>query len=442
MGTQQVFVANILFGWLSVSARPHDHANLPLPPRPQAATSAVLRVSGWNNHTYHHGIGDSWPCTSVSEPAGDMVCIAGDIKTAGFANCTTSGMSSWHVKGVPNPEVGYSGQFNMERLSGYCDFNHETFCQGTVPTSAQMKPSAPIEINGTLVLGVSCMIYGDTAPDSFRRQTNLEGYIATSTDGGTTWDMNGAEQGNRPFQGRLAAPMFLQQEMSSLSSSEGADPWIYAYFAYGDNASFWNNNDGMLLGRALTSSFARPGRPVAGTWSFFCGDQVTPRFCDREDQALPVFEYAKMTGENLVTYDAASGRYIFANYGFYRADTGQPYSWFHPLHHQYLGRRWSQLAIFESAQPWGPWALVHLVDDWRGENAGYTPTLPSAWLKYDVQSATLQVRCAFLAVFDKSLRSRMPSVPTPACLKRACVCPMAFLLGISTLTLTLTLTLR
>ena len=24
--------------------------------------------------------------------------------------------------------------------------------------------------------------------------------------------------------------------------------------------------------------------------------------------------------------------------------------------------------------------MVHLVDDWRGTGAGYTPTLPSAWL--------------------------------------------------------------
>jgi hypothetical protein len=365
--------------------------------------SDFLRVSSWSNHTYHHGIGDSWPCTSVSDPAGDMVCIAGDIKTAGFADCTTSGMSAWHVKGMPSPKTGFSGRFNMERLTDYCLFDKQKFCQGTAPGSAQMKPSSPIEINGTLVLGVSCMVYGGNAPDSFNRQTNLEGYLATSTDGGTTWDMNGAEQRNRPFQGRLAAPMFLQQEIAPPSGPGTADPWVYAYFAFGGNASFWNNNDGMLLGRALTSSFAQPSRSIAGTWSFFCGGNSSaadggsgtppPRFCDREEQAVPVFEYAKMTGENLVTYNAATGRYIFANYGFYRADTGQPYSWFSPVKGPLpdgLHRRWSQLTIFESAQPWGPWALVHLEDDWRGENAGYTSTFPSAWLKYDANASTLE----------------------------------------------------
>jgi hypothetical protein len=26
------------------------------------------------------------------------------------------------------------------------------------------------------------------------------------------------------------------------------------------------------------------------------------------------------------------------------------------------------------------WSMVYLEDDWKGEDAGYTPTLPSAWL--------------------------------------------------------------
>ena len=176
---------------------------------------------------------------------------------------------------------------------------------------------------------MSCaVVYG--GGQSFSRQTNLEGYLATSVDGGSTWDMGGAEGGHRPFQGRLAAPMFLQQEhvapaATATEDDSAADPWIYAYFAYGGNASYWNNNDGMLLGRALTSSFANTRRQtVAGTWNFFCGggrgNSSSPaRFCDREEQAVPVFEYTKMTGENLVTFDAASGRYLFANYGFYRA---------------------------------------------------------------------------------------------------------------------------
>jgi hypothetical protein len=43
------------------------------------------------------------------------------------------------------------------------------------------------------------------------------------------------------------------------------------------------------------------------------------------------------------------GRYLFANFGFYRADTGRPRSWFTDLE----GRHWSQLSIFEAEHPWG-----------------------------------------------------------------------------------------
>ena len=89
-------------------------ASSPLPPRPLVPASDFLRVSSWSNHTYHHGIGDSWPCTSVSDPAGDMVCIAGDIKTAGFADCITSGLSAWHVKGMPSPKTGFFGAWVLQ----------------------------------------------------------------------------------------------------------------------------------------------------------------------------------------------------------------------------------------------------------------------------------------------------------------------------------------
>jgi hypothetical protein len=38
------------------------------------------------------------------------------------------------------------------------------------------------------------------------------------------------------------------------------------------------------------------------------------------------------------------------------------------------------------------------------------------------------------AVFDRNLHSRMPLVPTPARVKRACMRPMAFLSGVHFLT--------
>ena len=161
------------------------------PPRPDAPASSALRVRSWSKHTYHHAVGDTWPCTSLA--SGRQLCVAGDITLAspnGTANASCpgtpplhdSGMSAWKVQGTPDPVFGYSGSLSIERVSGYCSFSPQRFCRGTSPASAQTKPSTPLELNGTLYLGVSCITYCFTPvnPDRFRRQTNLEGYIATS----------------------------------------------------------------------------------------------------------------------------------------------------------------------------------------------------------------------------------------------------------------------
>ena len=163
----------------------------PLPPRLVAPASTALRVRSWSNHTCHYAVGDTWPCTSLA--SGRQLCVAGDITLAspnGTANASCpgtpplhdSGMSAWKVQGTPDPVFGYSGSLSIERVSGYCSFSPQRFCRGTSPASAQTKPSTPLELNGTLYLGVSCITYCFTPvnPDRFRRQTNLEGYIATS----------------------------------------------------------------------------------------------------------------------------------------------------------------------------------------------------------------------------------------------------------------------
>jgi len=98
-----------------------------------------------------------------------MLCIAGDIQTAGLFNASVprSGMSVWRVQGSPSLS-GYSGGFNMQRVSGLNDFAQEEFCGGGkmtigAPTAQNTKPSTVINVNSTLYLGVSCMVYGRCA---------------------------------------------------------------------------------------------------------------------------------------------------------------------------------------------------------------------------------------------------------------------------------------
>eukprot|EP00041_Stephanoeca_diplocostata_P026712 m.725040 g.725040 ORF g.725040 m.725040 type:complete len:255 (+) comp23025_c2_seq44:55-819(+) len=180
------------------------------------------------------------------------------------------------------------------------------------------------------------------------------------------------------LKGPLSAPMFIQgdyiyNDQPMADGDTGPSPYVFAYFFYGkaENQSFWNNNDAMILGRTTGAELEQ------SQWMFFCGSMTNEQWCPDLADAVDIFSYPKMLGENMVTFDAASNRFIFANYGFYRGDTGAPYSWWSPVVEQ---RRWSQLTVFESPNLWGPYSLVYLEDNWRDVNAGYTPTFPAAWI--------------------------------------------------------------
>ena len=44
----------------------------------------------------------------------------------------------------------------------------------------------------------------------------------------------------------------------------------------------------------------------------------------------------------------------------------------------------TQLSLWESDAPWGPWKHFHRDDDWRGpdgSSGGYTPVFPPAWIE-------------------------------------------------------------
>eukprot|EP00040_Diaphanoeca_grandis_P007427 m.40883 g.40883 ORF g.40883 m.40883 type:complete len:413 (-) comp18640_c1_seq1:165-1403(-) len=346
----------------------HDH-HIPIrPPVPNSTLGHVITTP----FTKHQGAGDTWPCTDFNN---SLICSPGDIQTYDSYNCGGhSPLSVWRVAGRPDMAQGYSGGFNTMLHSTYCPFDIEQVCASAATgkqVGQSIKPSTLIAINGTLYLGVSCMSYGNTVADPLHRQTNLEAFIAISNDGGVTWDATGAL--DRQFVGRLAAPMFLQ------GLENGTNPLlqthVYAYFPVAGNQSFWNNNDGMLLGRASRKEdFTK-----VKSWTFFSGSVAVPHWDNNVSMAKLVFSYPNMTGENMVSYSPQLDRYFMANYGFYRGDTNEPWSWFAPV---IEGRRWSQLSVFEAPQPWGPWKLLYLEDNWRGPyGAGYTPTFPAPWIK-------------------------------------------------------------
>ena len=314
-----------------------------------SATADPLRI--------HKGDGDMWPLTWAAD--GNIYAAAGDNMG--------SPMNVWKVTGHPGQHHSWSVSiFNVNNLpvdpAVYCQRPH-------VHPTFGVKPAGLLSLEGVLYLAAELHNYGED-PD-FRRQQNVSAWILTSRDFGVTWDLAASPQDL--FTGRLSSPHFVQ---FGQDYSGARDEYVYAHFPVGDDGnSYWENGDGILLGRVPQENLLE-----RDAWEF-CTDVDAanrPSWSLDGAQAQPVFRYYHMTGENHVSYNAGLKRYIMGNYGFIDPQ-GNP----RPYHQAWPeSAQRSQLTLFEAPEPWGPWSLFYRDDNW-GRLGGYQPNFPTKWMSED-----------------------------------------------------------
>jgi hypothetical protein len=239
-----------------------------------------------------------------------------------------------------------------------------------VDSTFGLKPAGLLDVSGTLYFAVESQNYGTES--TFNRQTNINGWIITTTDYGRTWNREATPRDF--FSGRLASCHFLQFDRGYAGAR---DAYVYAYFpAADDGKSYWENGDYLLLGRVPQERIL-----VREAWEFYIGqDAAGQPVWDADDAAAaPVFRYDRMTGENHVCYNKHIERYLMGNYGFVDNEL-RP----RPNHQG----QWpesalrSQLTLFEAPEPWGPWSLFYQDDDW-GTYGDYQPSFPTKWMSSD-----------------------------------------------------------
>ena len=184
------------------------------------------------------------------------------------------------------------------------------------------------------------------------------------------------------FTGRLAAPVFV----SCGRANDGdclADGVLYVFFPGSENdESYWDNNDGMFLGRVPPASIGN-----ASSYEFFTGfdGSGAPTWSTDTSQAQPSLAFGRMVGENAVSWHPGLKRFLIANFGFIDA-SGTPCPW----HSEpFMSPHRTQLTIFEAPHAWGPWSLAYRDDESAGLAPGlYTPTFPSQWMRPLAPGAT------------------------------------------------------
>lgn len=363
---------------------------LPLPdnpPTPPFPASSVLLNASFGAVSFWNGSGDTWP----SAWAADGSLYGWDCDSYG------SPMSLWRVDGDPFEPGGLNP---VNRAMQAIDYEH--MCAYLGPTGSYPKinvkpagmmalPPSPGAPNGTLLTGISCMNYGDDA--AFNRQHNLAGFLATSVDGGATW-ANATPVGTPTFSGALAAPVFVScgQANGPCAAKDGG--YIYAFFPGAfDGQAYWDNNDAMFLGRVPNASYAD-----VGAWDFFVGldGAGAPQWLPDPSQAQPSVQFARMLGENGVTYHPGLSRYLIANFGFIDAQ-GNPRPW----HSQpFMSPHRTQMIFLEAPNPWGPWSIFYRTDDTPLAPGLYTPTFPAKYIQPIVPGSDEAQLILFFACLD------------------------------------------
>ena len=339
-------------------------------PTPPFAPSVDIVDVVFGDVNYWSGEGDTWP--TATDAAGNTFGWCCDASNGG----NFSPMSLWRLDGDPASPGGIvPAQVAHEPI----DFAH--LCAYLGPTGSYPKinvkpggmmvaPPTPGAPNGTLLVGVSCMNYGDDA--AFARQHNLAGFVAASVDGGATWT-NVTAVG--AFAGRFAAPIFVSCGRAHDACADVDGGVAYVFFAGAfDDAAYWDNNDAMFLGRVAPAEANIPA-----SYEFYAGldGAGAPRWTTDASQAQPALEFGNMLGENAVSYHPGLGKYLVANFGFVD-HAGQPRPW----HTQpFMSPHRTQLLLLEADHAWGPWRVFYRDDDSALAPGLYTPTFPSAYMR-------------------------------------------------------------
>ncbi len=211
-----------------------------------------------------------------------------------------------------------------------------------------------------LYLAVEDMRYTE---GRYGNQVNLHSWFLTSRDHGLTWsEQPRPGSPERAFlTGVFASPHFLQ---FGRDYAGAPDDFVYAYSSAGDDGiAAWSAGDATFLARV-------PRRRILerSAWEFYAGTPGgVPAWSPALEKAVPVFRYPRKTGENEVVYHPGLRRYLLLNWAFIDCANHM----FGSLH--------SELSVFESANPWGPWSTVHVCRDW-GRNCDYQPRLPTKWI--------------------------------------------------------------
>jgi len=219
------------------------------------------------------------------------------------------------------------------------------------------KPSGMICVKGVLYLAFQNLL-GDKPPVyGTKSQHGSDAMIVASRDHGKTWT---------PSIKNIKGPMFLGNHFGGpafinygRNNANARDRYVYAI-----SNEQWDNGTHIRLGRVPADHVQEA---EAWEWVSELKPGNKPRWSKNLNEAIPIFSDERRVSLPDMVYLAGIKRYILLTWRLYKdfsPDDG------------------TELFIYDSPEPWGPFSLVHHEEVWVSKEMNpYCPRLPLKWLR-------------------------------------------------------------
>jgi hypothetical protein len=148
------------------------------------------------------------------------------------------------------------------------------------------------------------------------------------------------------------------------------------------NDGSWETGNHVRMGRVHRDSIINKK-----AWQFFggLGKKEQPHWVRSEETSKPILTDPGHVGHPTITYNKALNRYILLTFS-----DAVPHKEDAPLAMMQQWDTASELQMYESKNPWGPWKVFHSERPWGGpDHTNYLPQMPSKWISEDGLSGSI-----------------------------------------------------
>lgn len=228
------------------------------------------------------------------------------------------------------------------------------------------KPSGMICVDGVLYLAFQNMLRTRKPPFSLLSQHGSDAQIVYSTNKGGFWVPALTNIKTPMFEGhKFGGPAFVN---FGRNNANARDNYVYAV-----SSDQWDNGSNIRLGRVPADSIMR-----REAWEWVCAFTPSgePAWSHDLNEAIPILSMHRWLSIPEMVYLEGIERYLL-------------FTW--RLHRDFSPDDGTDLLVFESPEPWGPFSLVHFEEYWEGKEVNpYCPRLPLKWVEPDGVTCWLQ----------------------------------------------------